>query len=90
MKRLLESKLAAWVAMLLVVVLVVAVSLLRMPWWVFIAVFFCFISAFAHIAAIYLRRMSMWASGRLDFCALVCLVMAVIAFVGEFIMLNCI
>ena len=88
MKKLLESKLTAWSAMLLVVVMVFLTYLLGTPWWGFIAEFFCFMAVFCHLASLYLRRMNVWSARRLDTCAFVCLIVAVIGFVAEYVVFN--
>ncbi|MDE6392921.1 MAG: hypothetical protein K2L59_06620 [Muribaculaceae bacterium] len=88
MKKLLESKLTAWAAMLLVVVMVFLTFLLGTPWWGFIAEFFCFMAVFSHLVSLYLRRMNVWAARRLDTCAFVCLIVAVVGFVAEYVVFN--
>lgn len=88
MVKLIESKVTAWVAMALVVALIVLSFLLGTPWWGFIAEFFCFIAVFSHLASLYLRRMSPAAGRKLDTCALVCIIIAVIGFIAEYIVFN--
>lgn len=88
MAKLIESKLTAWVAMVLVVVMIVLLFLLHTPWWGFISVFFLFISVFAHIASLYLRKMSIPAARTLETCALVCLIIAVVGFIAEYVISN--
>lgn len=86
--KLIESKLVAWVAMALVMALVVIAMLLGTPWWGFIAIFFCFLGIFAHLAALYLCKMSRAASSKLELCALILIVLAVIGFIVEYIVYN--
>lgn len=86
--KLIESKLVAWVALLLVMALIVMAMLLGTPWWGFIAIFFCFLSVFAHLASLYLRKMSKPASSKLELCALVLIILSVIGFVVEYIVYN--
>lgn len=88
MVKLIESKVTAWVAMVLVVVLIVISFLLGTPWWGFIAEFFCFLGVFSHLASLYLRRMSPAAGQKLETCALVCIILAVIGFIVEYIIYN--
>lgn len=88
MTKLVESKVTAWIAMILVVALVVISFLLRTPWWGFIAIFFCFIAVFCHLASLYLRRMSPAAGRKLEVCALVCIILAIIGFIAEYIVCN--
>lgn len=85
--NLIDSKVAAWLAMLIAVAMVVLSVLLHTPWYGIVAEFFCFIGVFSHLAALYLKRMSVRASGKLNVCALVCLILAVIAFIVEYIVL---
>lgn len=88
MTKLKESKLTAWIGLLLVVVLIVLSFLLHTPWWGFIAIFFCFLGIFSHLAALYLKKMSAAASGKLETVALVCIIIAVIGFIAEYIYSN--
>lgn len=88
MTNLLNSKIAAWCAMLLASAMVVISCLLRTPWWGLIAEFFCFIGVFSHLAALYLVKMSASASGKLDKCALILLVLAAVAFLVEYFLFN--
>lgn len=88
MAKLVESKITAWVALVLVVALIVISFLLGTPWWGFIAVFFCFLAVFSHLAALYLRRMSAAASRKLETCALVCIIIAVLGFIAEYVIYN--
>lgn len=86
--RLLESKILAWVALVLVIALVVMSMLLHTPWWGFIAIFFAFLSIFAHLASLYLRKMSKAASNRLESIAIWLMILAVIGFVAVYIISN--
>lgn len=86
--KLIESKLTAWCAMLLVVTMVVLAFLSGTPWWGFIAIFFCFIAVFSHLASLYLRKISPAAGRKLETAALVCIILAIIGFVAEYIIYN--
>ncbi|MDE6006859.1 MAG: hypothetical protein K2G67_04840 [Muribaculaceae bacterium] len=86
--KLIESKLVAWFALLLVIALVVMAMLLGTPWWGFIAIFFCFLGIFAHLASLYLRKMSKVASAKLEQCALVLIILSIIGFIAEYIIYN--
>lgn len=86
--NILQSKSTAWIGLALIVVVIVLSVLNRMPWWAFIAEFFCFMGIFAHMASLYLRRMSIVASHKLEICAFVLIILAVVAFVVEYIFLN--
>lgn len=88
MAKLIESKITAWLAMTLVVAMIVLSFLLHTPWWGFIAEFFCFLAVFSHLASLYLRRMSPAAGRKLETCAFICLVIAVLGFVAEYVVFN--
>lgn len=88
MANLKQSKPTAWVAMALVVVSIVLCFLLHTPWWGFISIFFCFLGVFAHLASLYLKKMSAIASAKLETCAFVCIILAVIGFIVEYIYSN--
>lgn len=83
--KLKESKLVAWIAMLLVVVLIVLAMLMQGPWWSMIAIFFCFIGVFSHLASLYLKRMSPPAANKLETCAFISMLLAVVGFIAEYI-----
>ncbi|MBD5204912.1 MAG: hypothetical protein HDS84_00830 [Bacteroidales bacterium] len=83
--KLKESKLVAWIAMILVVVLTVLSVLLKTPWWGMIAIFFCFIGVFSHLASLYIKKMSPPAARTLELCAFVFMLLAVIGFIAEYI-----
>lgn len=85
MTKLIESKLTAWFAMLLVLAMIVLSFLLHTPWWGFIAIFFCFLAVFSHLASIYLKKMSRTAARKLETTALVCIIIAVIGFITEYV-----
>lgn len=84
MRSLLESKVTAWVAMALAVVLIVFCFLLHTPWWGFIAIFFCFLGIFSHLASLYLRKMSPAAGRKLETAALVFIILSVIGLIVEY------
>lgn len=86
--KLIESKIVAWVALALVMALIVMAMLLGTPWWGFIAIFFCFLGTFAHLASLYLRKMSRAASSKLELCALILIILSIIGFIVEYIVYN--
>lgn len=85
MKKLIESKITAWVALLLVVTLIVISFLMHTPWWGFIAIFFAFLAIFCHLASLYIKKMSRHAASTLELIALNCGIAAVVAVVVEWI-----
>ena len=86
--KILESKITAWLAMVLVVVLIVMAFVMHTPWWGFIAIFFLFLAVFSHIASLYLRKINRIIGRKLDNCALVCIILAVIGFITEYFLFN--
>ena len=70
--KLIESKIAAWVALVMVVVLTcVTFPMFREYWWSFSVEFFAFMMVFSQLASLYLGRISPVAGKQLRMCALV-------------------
>lgn len=86
--KLIESKATAWGALILTLALVVLTALSASPWWGYIAEFFLFMGVFAHIASLYLRKMSAPASRQLDIISLICIILAILGFIAEYIIAN--
>lgn len=84
-KRLKESKVAAWGAMLLAVAVIGLTFAMRPVWWACIDMFFMFMAAFCHLAAVYLRRLNAYAGRKLDMAALICGVLMMLSFIGEYV-----
>lgn len=86
MKNILESKLAAWVGLLAVIVITVAAfPLFRGYWWSFSVLFFAFMSVFSQLASLYMWKFSPIAGKKLRMCAFVMAILAVVAFIAVFI-----
>lgn len=85
MKGLLKSKAAALAALIIVIIVIVATFQLRAGWWCFFDIFFAFMMVFSHLAALFLGNFSPQAGKILDKTAFVCLVLAIVAFIAEFI-----
>ena len=82
--RLKNSKLAAWLGLLLcIVVLILSMSLpgMKNEWWELIDIFFCFMMVFSHLAALYLNKMSLQASRTLDKLSLIFGILAIVSFI---------
>ena len=58
-------------------------------WWTFIDIFFFFIMAFCHAMSCLFAKINPAASRRLDIISLVCGCAGIIAFLVEYILLNC-
>lgn len=88
MAKLIESKIIAWCAMILVVALIVFSFLLHTPWWGFCAIFFLFLGVFSHMVSLYLSKINNLIGRKLETCAFVCLILAIIGFIVEYILFN--
>ena len=80
-----RSKEAAWAAFVLVIVVLVATFAMRPVWWSFFDIFFASMAAFCHLVAVMVQSINTRVSGKLDTCALVFIVLAILAFIGEYI-----
>lgn len=85
MNKLIQSRTAAWSALVLVITLIIVTFGIRSAWWSFFDLFFIFMMAFSHLAALYLRRFSASASATLERIAMVCGVLTVVAFIAEYL-----
>lgn len=89
MNKLLKSKIAAWLAFALVILILCLTFRVRLAWWAFFDVFFLFMASFCHLAAVMLSAINGVVSRKLDKCAFWALVLAVIAFIGEWVAFEC-
>lgn len=83
--KILESKGAAVGGVALVVIVIVLTFGLRPAWWTFIDLFFLFMMAFSHMAAVFLGGYNRRAGKKLDSVAAVFGVLWIVALIGEFI-----
>ena len=84
--RLLQSKACALGALVLVVLLIIfTFSMRKFAWWMFIDIFFFFMAAFNHLIALSIANLNQFASKKLDNLAMLMLILAVIAFIAEFV-----
>lgn len=83
-----KSKIAAWIALAIVVVVIGLTFSIRAYWWSFIDIFFAFMTVFLHLMALYIGRMSPAASRKLDFIAMIGLTLTVLSLIGEYIAWN--
>lgn len=89
MSKILQSKAAAWGALLLVVVLLILTfSMRKVAWWMFADIFFFFMAVFSHMMALTIARLNSVASRKLDVVAMWMLILAVVAFIVEFIIFQ--
>lgn len=88
---LLKSKIVAWIALIVIfgdLVLSMVIPGIKQEWWELTDIFFFFMMAFSHLAAIYLQKMSMQASRTLDKFAFIFGLLGVIALIVIFIINN--
>ncbi len=81
---LLKSKIVAWLALILIfgiIILSMVIPGIKKEWWELTDVFFFFMMAFSHLAAIYLYKMSQAASRMLDKFAFLFGVLGIISLV---------
>ena len=85
MKNPLQSTLVAWIAFAIVIIVIVTTFQYRKAWWNFIDLFFAFMMVFCQLASLYISRFNSYAGKKLQSIAFVCLILAVLAFIGEYI-----
>lgn len=85
MKHPLQSTLVAWIALFVVVIVIIFTFQYRHAWWNFIDLFFAFMMVFCQLASLYIRRFNPYAGKTLQSIAAVCLVLMILAFIGEYI-----
>lgn len=88
MKKLLQSKVLAWCAFLLVFIVIIVSYSMRSAWWMFIDIFFAFLATFCHLMAVNFAKISRSASKNLDLAAAVCGLLFVLSFIVEFIFMQ--
>lgn len=85
MKNPLQSTLVAWLALAIVVIVIVATFRFREAWWNFIDLFFAFMMVFCQLASLYIGKFNPYAGKTLRSISFVCLILMVLAFIGEYI-----
>lgn len=88
MQLFLKSKTAAWLAFILVTLMLAVTFRLRGPWWTFIDIFFFFMMAFVHLMATTFATSKAPAAKKLDLMALIFAIAGIIAFIVEWIIFN--
>ena len=83
-----QSKVKAWCAMVIAVVLLVITFGIRTAWWQFFDIFFIFMAAFTGLLSVYFKTVHPAAARKLNTICLVCCILAVIAFGVEFFLLS--
>lgn len=88
MRKILESRLTSWIAVILVTILIIITFNLRQHWWEFSDIFFIFMAAFCHAMSLTLGSINRFVGIKLDKCAWYALWLGIIAFIGEFIAIQ--
>lgn len=86
--QLLKSKIFAWSAFALIIVLIGITFTMRPTWWSFCDIFFAFMMVFSHLMAVYLNKFNQYVSKKLDVASLVCGILMIIALIVEWILLS--
>lgn len=85
MKHLLQSKTAAWFALILIVLIIVFTFTLRTQWWMFFDEFFLFMAVFCRLVSLYLMKFNPYVTKKLQSIAFLFLLLGIVAFIAEFI-----
>ena len=85
MRNILQSKIVAWVAMAVVVIVIVATFSLRPAWWAFIDLFFAFMMVFCQLVSVYFLKLNLYVAKKLRIIAAICGLLMVISLIGEYI-----
>ena len=85
MKNPLQSTVVAWISLAIVVGVIVITFQYRQAWWSFIDLFFAFMMVFCQLAGLYIKRFNPYAGKTLQTISAICLVLMIIAFIGEYV-----
>ena len=85
MKNLLQSTLVAWIALVIVVIVIITTFEYRQAWWSFIDLFFAFMMVFCQLAGLYIKKFNRYAGKTLQKIAAICLILMILAFIGEYV-----
>ncbi|MDE6296312.1 MAG: hypothetical protein K2L89_00550 [Muribaculaceae bacterium] len=86
-----SSKTVGWIALIIVfsaIVLSMTIPGVKKDWWEMIDIFFFFMMAFSHLAALYLNKISVQASKTLDKIAFVFGILGIIALIVVYFITN--
>lgn len=84
MGKILKSKLVAWAALLIVVVVMVLSYNPLAPWWSYSDEFFAFMMVFCQLISVYIVALSAKAVHKLQVCAAVFGILLILALIAEF------
>lgn len=82
---LLKSKGLAWLAFIIMLIVLVVTFKMRAVWWNYFDIFFAFMMVFTHLMATVVNKFNSRASRQLDMIALVAGVLTVLSIIGEYI-----
>ena len=85
MTKILQSKLAAWLAMAIVIIVIAVTFKFRPAWWAFFDLFFAFMMVFCQLAALYLGPLNLYVKKRMQQSAAVCGILMILSFIAEYI-----
>lgn len=85
MGNILQSKIVAWFAMIIVVMAIIFTFSLRPVWWAFFDEFFAFMMVFCQLVAVYTYPKMPYVAKKLQVIAGWCLILAVLSFIVEYI-----
>ncbi len=89
MNKILKSKAFAWLAFIVVIVILVCTFSMRTVWWSFIDIFFMFMAAFTNLVAVTIKKINPAISSRLDKFTSAFFILWIISLIGEWIAFEC-
>ena len=89
MNDLLKSKVFAWFAFAVVLIILVCTFSMRTVWWSFIDIFFMFMAAFINLVSVLIIKINPVVSKKLSRCTLVLIVLWILSLIGEWIAFEC-
>ena len=85
MQKLLQSKIAAWFALIIIILVIIFTFSLRAVWWAFFDEFFAFMAVFCQLTAVYSFTKLPFVAKKLQIIAAWCLGLAILSFIVEYI-----
>lgn len=81
----LRSKIVAWLAMILMILIIIFTFALRPAWWAFFDEFFGFMMVFCQLVAVYLLKWNPYVGKKLQVFAASFGILAILSLIAEFI-----
>lgn len=85
MRNILQSKIVAWAAMAIVVIVIAVTFSIRPAWWGFLDVFFAFMMVFCQLVAVYFFKLNPYVAKKLQIIAAICGSLMILSLIGEYI-----